>query len=244
MDKLWLHLVVGFVGVGLRAVAAADAPAPLPVPHPRPAPPLHWIQLHAWFMWTSFGFLMPAAIILMRYSRSQTNPTGNVSNTRARTLFYAHVLLQTLAVGFAAAGFAVLWTTQGNVLDHTHERLGFTVVIIALVMPFIGLARPSKGARLRTYWLFVHWSLGTAAVILGITNIFIGIWIYQFILLKKIPSLNMVFSISVAFVGLLYVLQDRLSYILSQGKPQGPESPNAKLPGAIAGGGIWSPPTV
>ena len=243
MDKLWLHLVVGFVGLGLRAVAAAGAPVASPVPHPEPAESLYWVQLHAWFMWTSFGFLMPAAIILIRYNRSQTSLTRKVSKTRARALYYAHVLLQTLAVGFAAAGFAVLWTTHGNELHHTHEMLGLAVVIIALMMPFIGLAAPSKGTRLRPYWLFVHWLLGTGAVILGITNIFIGIWVYQYPLMKKIPSLNMVFSISVAFVGLLYVLQDRLSYILSQGIPQGPESPDAKLPGAIEAGKL-SPPTV
>jgi hypothetical protein len=94
---------------------------------------------------------------------------------------------------------------------------------------------------LRPYWFFVHWLLGTGAVILGITDIFIGIYIYQAILQKHIPSLNTASSILVAFWGLLYVLQDRLSYIISQGKPQSQESRKDKVPPAGALGNLSSP---
>jgi hypothetical protein len=58
----------------------------------------------------------------------------------------------------------------------------FPSVLIAnpfYVQPVLGLLRPHKGNPLRLIWYFLHWLLGTTAVILAWVNIYWGLDQYR-----------------------------------------------------------------
>lgn len=186
-------------------------------------PDLKWAQMHGWLMWSSFGFLFPLALVLIRYSRPQRNPTGTPSPSRVSMLFYSHVLVSGLGVVAATTGASILFHRIGGPLDFTHQRLGVALMIIMWLQPFIGLARPSKSVATRPYWFVLHWVFGTGATILGIVNCYGGIYAYQLIFQRNIRSLNIAFSCVLAFIALAYFLQDKWSYILNQGNSGSPQ---------------------
>lgn len=53
----------------------------------------HWIKIHAWLMWIGMGFLMPLAIILVRFSK-RARERGDLDTVRK--LVYAHEFIQVL----------------------------------------------------------------------------------------------------------------------------------------------------
>ncbi|CAM6127941.1 unnamed protein product [Calypogeia fissa] len=222
----WLLLVVSLLIVGLQAVSATGG---------RPGVPqgleqglafgsgldledlnVKWVRVHAWLMWSSFGFLFPLGVILIRFNRSQRDPTrGFVSSGRARICYYVHIIVQCSAVCLATAGVFTLVKAIGAKFSITHTRLGWSLWMLIVLMPVIGIVRPTKGQPSRPYWYFIHWLIGTGAVVLGFVNIYIGISLYQFFI-KPIRSLDIAFSVQVALMGLVYFLQGQWSYILSQ----------------------------
>lgn len=223
MVKPWFLVIVAGLGAGVREIAAQGPNGEtIPVTEYLTSNDWTYIQVHAWLMWSSMGLLFPLGAILIRYSRSQRDPDAVVSPARPRVLFYLHIVVQCLAVALSTAGISVLLKHFGPIFEHTHMRLGLTLWIIAMMMPFIGLVRPVKGAPVRPYWYSVHWLLGTTVAVLGIINCYIGINIYQFIH-GSIRTLNTLFTVQVAFMGFAYVLQDRLTYILRQGPKENPK---------------------
>ena len=53
----------------------------------------HWIKIHAWLMWIGMGFLMPLAIILVRFSK-RARERGDLETVRK--LVYVHEFIQVL----------------------------------------------------------------------------------------------------------------------------------------------------
>ncbi|CAM6128763.1 unnamed protein product [Calypogeia fissa] len=177
---------------------------------------LKWVQMHGWLMWTSFGFLFPLSLLLIRFSRPLRDSTATVAPGRVQRLFYLHVFIAVMAVVLASAGVSILIHRDVSTFDYTHMRLGLALMITMWMMPFIGLLRPAKGVAARPYWFVIHWVFGTGAVVLGIVNCYIGIHTYQLIFQKNIRSLNIAFSCILAFMAVAYFFQDKWSYILKQ----------------------------
>ncbi|CAM6125665.1 unnamed protein product [Calypogeia fissa] len=179
-------------------------------------PDLKWAQMHGWLMWTSFGFLFPISLLLIRYSRPQRDSTATVAPGRVQRLFYLHVFMAVMGVVMASAGVSILIHRNVGNFDYTHQRLGLTLMIIMWTMPFIGLLRPAKGVAARPYWFVLHWVFGTGAVFLGVVNCYLGIHAYQLVFQRNIRSLNIAFSCILAFMAVAYFFQDKWSYILKQ----------------------------
>ncbi|KAL3683152.1 hypothetical protein R1sor_001174 [Riccia sorocarpa] len=177
-----------------------------------------WVKVHGWLMWASMGFLLPLGILLIRMSKLMINADEKPSSSRMWTCFYLHVCCQILAIALATGGVGVLFVKVGVGLNFTHQRLGLAIMCLVWCQPFIGLIRPNKGVPVRSVWFFIHWLFGNGAMFLGVINIYIGIRIYEFLSTTSIRTLNIIFSVQIAVMCFWYLLQDRCSHIVSQGR--------------------------
>ena len=114
----------------------------------------------------SWGVLVPAGVALARFFK-RFDPFW----------FYAHVVAQGL--GFLLGALAVV---AGFRLDDderapvaTHKGIGVAVVVCACLQVMAVLARPAKETKARRYWNWYHHSVGRAAVVLGVANVFYGL---------------------------------------------------------------------
>jgi len=113
----------------------------------------------------SWGVMVPAGVALARFFK-RFDPFW----------FYAHVVAQGL--GFLLGVLAVV---AGFRLDDdegpiaTHKAIGVAVLVCACLQVMAVLARPAKETKARRYWNWYHHSVGRAAVVLGVANIFYGL---------------------------------------------------------------------
>lgn len=175
---------------------------------------LTYEKVHGFLMWASMGFLMPVAILLIRMSKAARQQG---SSRRLELLFYLHVVLQTLAVILATVGAILSLLKFNNKFQYTHQRLGLGLYIILWLQPIVGLLRPERGMKGRSFWYFVHWLLGTGGVILGIVNTYSGFHSYEFLNSTSLRTVNILFSIEVSFITVFYLIQDRWDYLIKQG---------------------------
>eukprot|EP00249_Psilotum_nudum_P032159 c47352_g1_i1 orf=443-1234(-) len=177
--------------------------------------PLTYIKLHGFFMWLAMGLFLPTGVIIVRMTK---RAIGNGDSSRkVHSLVYTHLTIQTLGVSFSIVGGTIALKKFETQFAHTHERLGLSILILVWLMPITGFLRPHRGVAVRPYWYGLHWLIGTAAVILGFINIYIGMRVYELITTNSLRSLNILFSIQLSFLGLIYLTQDRWNYMKRQG---------------------------
>lgn len=82
---------------------------------------------------------------------------------------------------------------------------------------------PCRGIRGRSVWYFAHWILGTGVSILGIINIYTGLYVYHTKTSRSVRFWSYFFSAEVAIIAFLYLLQDRWEYMQKQGVILGEE---------------------
>nr|CAB3473820.1 unnamed protein product [Digitaria exilis] len=131
------------------------------------------LKLHALFHWSSFGFLMPLGIIVVRMSSKSRNG-GCI-----RLLFYCHVISQVAAVLLATGGAVLSLMNFENSFSNSHQRVGLALYGVMWLQPIIGFFRPERGVKVRSLWYFFHWFLGIAICATGIVNVYIGLRTYH-----------------------------------------------------------------
>ncbi|WJX46783.1 hypothetical protein P8452_33548 [Trifolium repens] len=174
------------------------------------------IALHGLLLWGSMGFLMPLGILTIRGSNK-----AEPGSRKSRVLFYFHVAFQMLSVLLATVGAAMSLKKFENSFDNNHQRLGLALYGAILVQAFIGFFRPRRGKKQRSYWYLVHWILGTIVSFVGIINIYTGLQAYHKRTLKSTMFWTILFTVEVSFIGLIYLLQDKLEYMKKQGVIEG-----------------------
>ncbi|XP_077229417.1 cytochrome b561 domain-containing protein At4g18260-like [Tasmannia lanceolata] len=175
------------------------------------------ITLHGFLLWASMGFLMPAGIVIIRMSNRQE------CRKRLKVLFYCHVILQIASVLLATAGAIMSIKNFDNSFNNTHQRIGLALYALIWVQPLIGFCRPQRGVKGRSKWYFVHWMLGTGVSILGIINIYTGLYAYQTKTSRSVKLWSILFSAEVSLIAFLYIFQDRWEYMKKQGVILGEE---------------------
>lgn len=71
--------------------------------------------------------------------------------------------------------------------------------------------------RTRPIWYSLHWLTGTAGVVLGFYNIYTGLHAYEQMKQTSLRTLQILFSIQLSVVALVYLTQDRWGYLKQQG---------------------------
>ncbi|KAM0858444.1 hypothetical protein ACQ4PT_047831 [Festuca glaucescens] len=169
------------------------------------------LKLHALFHWSSFGFLMPVGILLVRMS------SKSKSGRCVRVLFYCHVISQIAAVLLATSGAALSLMHFENSFSNTHQRVGLALYVFMCLQPIIGFFRPERGAKVRSLWFFVHWLLGIAVCATGIANVYTGLRTYHERTTKSVRVWTGLLTVEISFLAFFYLLIDRWSYMIKQG---------------------------
>lgn len=178
---------------------------------------LFQIKIHAFLLWASIGFLVPVGIILIRMSsRVQCG-------RKLKVLFYSHVMLQLVAVMLVIGGAVHSIKNFENSFNNTHQRIGLALYAFILVQPLTGFFRPNRGVKLRSLWYFAHWIFGTGVFVLGVINIYIGLYAYHEKTLRSVRMWSVLFTVEVATIVFVYLLQDRWEYMQKQGVILGDE---------------------
>uniref|UniRef100_A0A0A8YSL0 Cytochrome b561 domain-containing protein n=1 Tax=Arundo donax TaxID=35708 RepID=A0A0A8YSL0_ARUDO len=169
------------------------------------------LKLHALFHWSSFGFLMPVGIILVRMSSKSQN------GRCVRVLFYCHVISQVVAVLLATGGAVLSLMNFENSFSNSHQRVGLALYGFMWLQPIIGFFRPERGVKLRSLWYFFHWILGISVCATGITNIYIGLRTYHERTTKSVRLCTGLLTVEICFLAFFYLMIDRWSYMMKQG---------------------------
>ncbi|XP_002978115.2 cytochrome b561 domain-containing protein At4g18260 [Selaginella moellendorffii] len=200
-----------FIILQLLSVAFAAEPSAFQ----RVEDPYKWIKLHGWLMWGSFGLLIPLGTLVVRFSRCARH-SREAASDKIAIVFYAHLIIQSIALLVSAGGAVLSFRKFSNQFMHTHQRLGLALWAVAWVQPFIGIIRPRTGQTARPVWFVLHWLLGTTTIILGFYNVYNGLRIYEMITQKSQRTLNILFSIQIAVMAVIYLLQDKWNYVKEQ----------------------------
>ncbi|KAF3793122.1 Cytochrome b561 domain-containing protein [Nymphaea thermarum] len=160
---------------------------------------------------------------------------------RLKVLLYVHAVLQVISVSIATVGAILAVKHLENKFDNTHQRIGLAVYALIWLQPLTALCRPRRGVRGRTVWYFLHWILGTGASLLGIIDIYIGLYAYRSKTSNSVTIWIILFTVEVSCVAFLYLLQDRWDYLYKQGlilelEPLGPTHQVSPLRNKMNGG--------
>ncbi|KAG9447994.1 hypothetical protein H6P81_014122 [Aristolochia fimbriata] len=184
------------------------------------------ITLHGFLLWASMGFLMPVGILIIRMSAREQ------CGKRLKILFYSHVISQVASILLATAGAVLSIINFENSFSNTHQRIGLALYGFILLQPVIGFCRPHRGVKGRSRWYFVHWALGTGVSLLGILNIYTGLHAYRRKTGRHVGLWTLLFSVEVAAIAFLYLLQDKWEYMKKQEVILGeePVAPSDQIP--------------
>ncbi|KAM2582600.1 hypothetical protein TB1_004718 [Malus domestica] len=170
------------------------------------------VTVHGLLSWFSMGFLMPLGILVIRMSAREERGA-----TRAKVLFYLHIVLQVLSVLLATAGAAMSLRNFENSFNNNHQRLGLALYAAIWIQTLIGFFRPRRGKKERSVWYLAHWMLGTVISLVGIINIYTGLEAYHKRTQRSSGLWTVLFTVEVSFIAAYYLFQDKRDYIQKQG---------------------------
>ncbi|XP_038897321.1 cytochrome b561 domain-containing protein At4g18260-like [Benincasa hispida] len=169
------------------------------------------ITLHGFLLWASMGFLMPVGILIIRMSNREQ------CGRRLKFYFYIHTILQILSVLLVTAGAVMSIKKFNNAFNNSHQRIGIGLYGMIWLQALIGIVRPKRGSKTRSLWFFVHWMLGTAVSLLGIFNVYSGLFAYHEKTSQSIRIWTIIFTVEISLISFFYLFQDKLEYIQKQG---------------------------
>ncbi|KAG7024698.1 Cytochrome b561 domain-containing protein [Cucurbita argyrosperma subsp. argyrosperma] len=164
------------------------------------------ITLHGFLLWASMGFLMPVGILVIRMSSREQ------CGRRLKFYFYIHTILQAITAG------AVMSIKKfNNAFNNSHQRIGIGLYGMIWLQALIGIVRPKRGSNTRSLWFFIHWMVGTAVSLLGVFNVYSGLFAYHEKTSRSIRIWTIIFTVEISLISFFYLFQDKLEYIQKQG---------------------------
>ncbi|CAN6453033.1 unnamed protein product [Victoria cruziana] len=167
--------------------------------------------------------------------------SSKVEGGKSKVLLYIHAVLQVISVSIATVGAILAVKNFENKFNNTHQRIGLAVFALIWLQPLTGLCRPHRGVRGRTVWYFLHWILGTGVSLLGIIDIYVGLYAYRSRTSNSVTIWIILFTVEASCIAFLYLLQDRWDYLSKQGlvlevEPLGPNHQISPLRNKMNGG--------
>ncbi|WIA19191.1 hypothetical protein OEZ85_003836 [Tetradesmus obliquus] len=165
---------------------------------------------HGCLMAVNFILVFPLGALLARQLRARW-----LNSLAAKAvLFYMHIALQMSGVALATAGFIIATKDFGipykDVLFH-HGTLGVTILTLVYFQLLIGFVRPPAASdMLRALWQLGHAMLGRCALMLGMVNVFIGIYLFGTLYKGNIGLWGGLAAAGVATIALLQIIGDLL----------------------------------
>lgn len=122
------------------------------------------------FAWLLFA---PAGIITATFNKTRKAPM-------VKKWFMVHQALLTTTVFLTLIAFFIMVNQQGFMLPTSHSKLGFTVVILAILQPLSGVLRPhivpgEAKSNVRVAWEYGHQIVGRVTMILAVAAAILGV---------------------------------------------------------------------
>ncbi|KAF6254205.1 heme peroxidase [Scenedesmus sp. NREL 46B-D3] len=165
---------------------------------------------HGTLMAVNFIVVFPLGALMARQLRARWLN----SLTAKAVLFYMHIAVQMCGVALATAGFIIATKDFGvpymDVLFH-HGSLGVAVLTLVYFQLLIGFVRPPAALGwARSLWQLGHAMLGRMALMLGMVNVFIGIYLFGTLYRGNIGLWGGLAAAGLAAVALLQIVGDLL----------------------------------
>jgi len=143
------------------------------------------LQAHGCLMVLAWAFFAGIGIINARYRQAAA---GVKLSCGVERWFVAHRTFMVLAVVCTIAGVVCVFTHVGGWSDmagvssnllKAHPLVGGIVTLLALINPGLALCRPHKDSSKRFLFNWTHRLIGTAALLLAMLNMMMGIMLPQ-----------------------------------------------------------------
>lgn len=188
-------------------------------------------KAHVFFMYAAFAALLPAAVFIARF--------GQTPRMTPRW-FHLHLTFTILGVVCATVGFVLAVSKLGS-MGTSHARIGILLIVLVWAQGPLGAVRPHKAARTRPYWYYLHWLIGTAVIVLGFVESWLGISLYKTFVLGGgytawRASLGVEAGVLLALYGALELLRRRQKGAVTAATtpPLTPDSTNDGAPAVAA----------
>ncbi|XP_059380938.1 putative ferric-chelate reductase 1 isoform X2 [Carassius carassius] len=174
------------------------------------------MKYHGAFMLIAWTSTVSAGVIMARYFKSDW-PERNILGQKV--WFQLHRILMALTVLLTLGGFVLPFMYRGGWSKRAgiHPYLGCVVMALTVIQPVMALFRPAPDASRRYIFNWMHFGTGTAAQVVAVVTIFLGI--HQQALFLPAPwSTGVLAAIVVWFVLADLVLDVHRRGFLSIGK--------------------------
>jgi len=125
---------------------------------------------HGFLMFFAWGFLLPLGSGVARWAK------------KFGWWFNIHRLLQSVGVLATVAAFVLAVEFSTSHFDTPHKIIGLTVLCLSLIQPPLGILADKWFSLNRdgtpVFPDYVHWFFGWSAVILGLINVAIGLFVF------------------------------------------------------------------
>jgi len=168
----------------------------------------YW-RAHGILMTIGWGILIPVGVMFARTLKDK-NPLW----------FYVHVAANSVGLLAAIAGFAMALIKFEREDTFRHRQVGISVMALGFLQPLNAAIRPHPGGFLRDQWEWVHWTVGRAALVLAIWNIFTGL--DEFEILEEVGSkkYHVMFGMWLMSLFLVYLTLEGRSHKIKNTKCQ------------------------
>ncbi|XP_058621268.1 putative ferric-chelate reductase 1 isoform X2 [Onychostoma macrolepis] len=181
------------------------------------------MKYHGAFMLIAWTSTVSAGVIMARYFKPDW-PERNIFGQKV--WFQLHRMLMALTVLLTLVGFVLPFMYRGGWSKRAgiHPYLGCAVMVLAVVQPVMALFRPAPDASRRYIFNWMHFGTGTAAQVVAVVTIFLGI--HQQALLLPAPWSTGVLAATVVW----FVLADLVLEVHRRGfLPIGKYFKNVKI---------------
>ncbi|XP_035699487.1 ferric-chelate reductase 1-like [Branchiostoma floridae] len=135
------------------------------------------VKLHAGLMMSAWMFTVSIGAVLARFYKPMW---PNSTWCGVKVWFAVHRAVMILTVLMAVAAFVIIfvfkeWTFVTGFNATIHAVMGIIVTSLAVIQPFMSLLRPGPDEPNRVVFNWFHWGFGTAARIMAIIVMFLGL---------------------------------------------------------------------
>ncbi|XP_042607872.1 putative ferric-chelate reductase 1 isoform X2 [Cyprinus carpio] len=132
------------------------------------------MKYHGAFMLIAWTSTVSAGVIMARYFKPNW-PERNILGQKV--WFQLHRMLMALTVLLTLVGFVLPFMYRGGWSKRAgiHPYLGCVVMALAVIQPVMALFRPAPDASRRYIFNWMHFGTGTAAQVVAVVTIFLGI---------------------------------------------------------------------
>jgi hypothetical protein len=132
-----------------------------------------YVLIHGVLMYASFGVVLPISVLLARFGKDAFLP----GIRQKSPWLWAHASANIFALVIAIPALVLILlevnTAQFTAIPHAYLGIiAFGFVVFNIIW---AIFKPEKTSESRGAWAIVHWWIGRLAVLIGLTNIMLGI---------------------------------------------------------------------